>query len=177
MFETILTASKPHSPIQNAVVLQILCSPTTLHIFDYMIFKKLFQELNSLLPGNLRAKVAVVAEQLVKPIYSSAGGEAARMVPKVLPMFPEGHPSAEQASDLIPLKYEGEISTHIMRSSCKKYFQIDNLKCNYSLVHLQVLIFPLLTGYQLINLHLSANRAASINELMVGLCAMSTLLQ
>lgn len=67
-----------------------------------------------MLPGNIRAKVAVVAEQLVKPVHSSAGGEAARIVPKVLPMFPEGHPGAEQASDLIPLEYEGQISTHAM---------------------------------------------------------------
>lgn len=118
------TALKSSLPVEHAVVLQILCSPTTLHIFNHMILKKLFQKLNSLLPGNIRAKVAVVAEQLMKPIHSSVGTEAARIVPKVLPMFPEGHPSAEQASDFIPLRHEKDIRTHIMICcGCKKCLQ------------------------------------------------------
>lgn len=97
---------KQFLPIEHIVVLQILCSPTTLHIFDYMIFKKLFQKLHSLLPGNIRAKVAVVAEQLVKPIHSSSGSEAGSIVPEVLPMFPEWHPSPKQTCHLIPLQYK-----------------------------------------------------------------------
>lgn len=69
-----------------------------------MVLQKLFQELNRLLPGDIRAKVAVAAEQLVKPIHSSRGGEAGGIVPKVLAVFPDGHTSPKQTSHLIPLK-------------------------------------------------------------------------
>lgn len=33
---------KQFLPVEHIVVLKILCSPTTLHIFDDMIFKELF---------------------------------------------------------------------------------------------------------------------------------------
>lgn len=71
-----------------------------------MVLQKLLQELNRLLPSDVGAKIAVAEEHLVKPIYSGRGCETGRIVPEVLPVFPEGHTSPKQASHLIPLKQD-----------------------------------------------------------------------
>lgn len=95
-------------PVQHVVVLQILRAPATLYIFDHMVLQKLLQELHRLLPGDIRAKIAVATEQLVKPLHSGRGREAGGVVPEVLAMFPEGHTGPEQTGHLIPLKEERE---------------------------------------------------------------------
>lgn len=109
----VLYLSRHHSlarslpePVKCVVVLQILCAPAPLHVFNHMVLQKLFEELHSLLPGHFRAKVAVAAEQLVEPVHSSRGSEAGGIVTKVLPVFPEGHTRPEQTSHLIPLNNE-----------------------------------------------------------------------
>lgn len=91
-------------PVKCIVVLQILAAPAPLHVFNHMVLQKLFEELHSLLPGHLRPKVAVAAEQLVEPVHSSRGSEAGGIVAKVLPVFPEGHTRPEQTRHLVPLK-------------------------------------------------------------------------
>lgn len=99
-------APPTHSPkpVKCIVVLQILAAPAPLHVFNHMVLQKLFEELHSLLPGHLRPKVAVAAEQLVEPVHSSRGSEAGGIVTKVLPVFPEGHTRPEQTRHLVPLK-------------------------------------------------------------------------
>lgn len=91
-------------PVKCIVVLQVLAAPAPLHVFNHMVLQKLFEELHSLLPGHLRPKVAVAAEQLVEPVHSSRGSEAGGIVTKVLPVFPEGHTRPEQTRHLVPLK-------------------------------------------------------------------------
>lgn len=100
----LVSFTKHNQPVQCIVVLQILCSPATLHIFDYMVLQKLFEELHCLLSCDIWAKVAVAAKQLVEPVHSSWGSEAGSMVTKVLAVFPDRHTSPKQTSHFIPLK-------------------------------------------------------------------------
>lgn len=67
----LVSFTKHNQPVQCIVVLQILCSPATLHIFNHMVLQKLFEELHCLLPCDIWAKVAVVAKQLVEPVHRS----------------------------------------------------------------------------------------------------------
>lgn len=76
-----------------------------------MVLQKLLQKLNCLLPGNVWAKVAVVAEQLVQPINSSRSSEAGSIVPEVLAVLPERHASPKQSSHLIPLEEDRQSSS------------------------------------------------------------------
>lgn len=92
-----------------------------------MVLQKLFQELHRLLAGDIRAKVAVAAEQLVKPIHGSRGGETGGVVPKVLAVLPEGHASSKQTSHLIPLKDNGELSTQEVMSPSNSNSYSDNV--------------------------------------------------
>lgn len=96
--------SKTCLPVQHVIVLQILCSPATLHIFNHMILQKLLQELHCLLSADIRSEVAVAPEQLVQPIHGCRGHETGGVVPEVLPVFPEGHSSPKETSHFIPLK-------------------------------------------------------------------------
>lgn len=91
-------------PVKHAVVLQVLHSPATLHIFNHMVLQKLLQELNRLLPGDIRAKIAVALKQLVQPIHCSRSSEAGRVVSEVLAVLPKGHASPKQTCHFIPLK-------------------------------------------------------------------------
>lgn len=100
----LVSFTKHNQPVQCIVVLQILCSPATLHIFNHMVLQKLFEELHCLLPCDIWAKVAVAAKQLVEPVHSSWGSEAGGMMTKVLAVFPDRHTSPKQTSHFIPLK-------------------------------------------------------------------------
>lgn len=123
--------SKTCLPVQHVIVIQILCSPATLHIFNHMILQKLLQELHCLLSGDIRSKVAVATEQLVQPIHSCRGGEAGGVVPEVLPVFPEGHSSPKETSDFIPLKKTDSLvqNNHSSKMAGYHTFQI-NLSSN-----------------------------------------------
>lgn len=122
-------------PVKCIVVLQILAAPAPLHVFNHMVLQKLFEELHSLLPGHLRPKVAVAAEQLVEPVHSSRGSEAGGIVTKVLPVFPEGHTRPEQTRHLVPLKYSETILNKLYSKTPPFFFEAmamaGNYRCNF----------------------------------------------
>lgn len=122
-------------PVKCIVVLQILAAPAPLHVFNHMVLQKLFEELHSLLPGHLRPKVAVAAEQLVEPVHSSRGSEAGGIVTKVLPVFPEGHARPEQTSHLVPLKNNKTILNKLYSKNTPFFFEAmamaGNYRCNF----------------------------------------------
>lgn len=103
-FVNILQHNAVFPPVKHTVVLQILCSPASLHVFNDVVLQKLLQELNGLLPGDVRAKVAVALKQLVQPVYRGRGSEAGSVMPEVLAVLPEGHAGPEQTRHLVPLE-------------------------------------------------------------------------
>lgn len=88
-----------------------------------MVLQKLLQELHRLLPRDVGPEVAVVAEQLVKPVHSRGGREAGRVVPEVVSVLPEGHTSPEQTGHLIPLQEETGQSLFIGPGACPELVQ------------------------------------------------------
>lgn len=68
-----------------------------------MILEKLPQQLDSLLPADLRPEVAVAPQDFVKPVHGFRGREAAPVLFEPLPVLPQGHARSEIPGDLIPL--------------------------------------------------------------------------
>lgn len=86
------------------VILQVLGAPSALQVLDDVILQELPEELDCLLPRHIRAKVTVMSEEVMQPVYRFRGGEAVPVRLKALPVFLQGHSSAKILGDFIPLE-------------------------------------------------------------------------
>lgn len=112
------------APVQMTIVFKLFCSMPSFDIFHHVSLEELPQELQSLVPGHLRAKVVVAPQEVMEVIHSLRSREAPVVAAEMRPVPPERHSPSEEFDGFIPLQSTATCR-HTVRARSKC------LSCNF----------------------------------------------